>query len=119
LDHVALGARSDGVPRRTVVVRTRVPYDPASFRVLLDESKPTEHHGRLLYPLLLRPLGQGALWCVGERTLLLTLWWGPTGFPEMKEALPLRPRRGAEGLAPALRECLEKRLPRGALVWIA
>jgi hypothetical protein len=119
IDHVALGARIDGFPRLTVVVQTRVPYDPASFRVLHDESKPTEHHGRLLYPLLLRPIGQGALWCVGERTLLLTLWWDPAGFPEMKEALPLKPRRGAEGLTPALRACLEKRLSRGALVWVA
>jgi hypothetical protein len=119
IDHVALGARTDGFPRLTVVVQTLVPYDPASFRVLLDESKPMEHHGRLLYPLLLRPIGQGALWCVGEHTLLLTLWWDPTGFPEMKELLPLKPRRGDDGLTPALRACLEKRLSRGALVWIA
>jgi hypothetical protein len=119
IDHIALGAQTDGLPRLTVVVQTRVPYDPASFRVLLEESKPTEHHGRLLYPLLLRPVGQGILWCVGERTLLLTLWWDATGFPQMKEALPLKPRRGAEGLTPALRACLEKRLSPGALVWIA
>jgi hypothetical protein len=119
IDHVALGARTDGFPRLTVVVQTRAPYDPVSFRVLLEESKPLEHHGRLLYPLLLRPIGQGALWCVGNRTLILTLWWDPTEFREMKESLPLRPRRDDEGLAPALRECLEKRLPRGALVWVA
>jgi hypothetical protein len=119
IDHVALGARTDGLPQLTVVVRTARPYDPVSFRVLHDESKPTEHHGRLLYPLLLRPVGQGALWCVDERTLLLRLWWDPTGFPEMKESLPLRPRPGDAGLAPALRACLRERLPRGALVWVA
>jgi hypothetical protein len=119
IDHIVLGARVEGLPRLTVVIQTRVPYDPASFRVLLEDSRPMEHHGRLLYPLQLRPIGQGALWCVADRTLLLTLWLDPTDFPRMKESLPLKPRQGAKGLPAALRECLEKRLPRGTLVWTA
>ena len=118
IDCIALGARTDEL-RLTVVIQTKTAYDPALFRTVLDESKPMEHHGRLLYPLLLRPIGQGALWCVGDRTLLLRLWWDPLGFPEMKATLPLKARSADEGFSPALRDCLEKRVPREALVWIA
>jgi hypothetical protein len=95
-----------------------VPYDPALFRFVLDKEKSMEHHGRQLYPIQLAGGGQGALWCVAERTLLLRLWWEPAEFRQMKESLPLKPRAADEGLAPALRDCLEKRLPRDALVWV-
>jgi hypothetical protein len=118
IDCIALGARTDEL-RLTVVIQTKTAYDPASFGVVLDERKPMKHHGRLLYPLILRPLGQGALWCVAERTLLLSFWWDPLAFPEMKATLPLKPRPVDEQFSPALRECLEKRVPREALVWIA
>src|SRR5205807_1791166 len=73
----------------------------------------------LLYPLQIKPVGEGALWCAGERTLLLRLWWDGTTFEQMKKALPLTPRKGGEGLTAPLRETLEKRLPRGTLVWMA
>jgi hypothetical protein len=120
IDHIALGTRTQSLPfmRLTVVVQTSLPYDPGLFRLVLDKEKAMEHHGRQLYPIQLVGGGQGALWCVGERTLLLRLWWEPTDFRQMKESLPLKPRPGAEGMAPALRNCLEKRLPRDALAWV-
>jgi hypothetical protein len=121
IDHVALGAQTEAFPfvRLTAVVRTNRPYDPRSFQVLLEKSKPMPHEGRLLYPLQL-PLGaHGALWCVGDRTLVLTLWAEPSPFEALKKSLPLKPRQGSEGLRPALRDCLEKRLPRGTWVWAA
>jgi hypothetical protein len=120
IDHIALGTRTHTFPwlRLTVVVQTTVPYDPALFRFVLDKEKSMEHHERQLYPIQLPGGGQGALWCVGERTLLLRLWWDPAEFREMKASLPLKPRPGIEELAPALRDGLEKRLPRDALVWI-
>src|SRR5205807_2601431 len=76
-----------------------------------------------LYPLQI-PVGplkaHGALWCVGKRTLLLTVRGDlASTFEELKKSLPLKPRRGNEGLRPALRDCLEKRLPRGTWAWVA
>jgi hypothetical protein len=120
IDHIALGTRTQRFPfvRLTFVVRTVLPYDPTLFRHVLEQTRAMEHHGRLLYPIQLAGGGQGALWCVGKRTLLLRLWWEPTTFQEMKELLPLAPRREDEGLAPALRGCLEQRLPCDALAWV-
>jgi hypothetical protein len=119
IDHVALGAQTRSLPfvRLTAVVRTRRAYDPRSFRVLLEKSKPMEHQGRLLYPLQL-PLGHGALWCAGERTLVLALWFEPSTFEALKGSLTREPRRGSEGLRPSLRNCLEERLPRDARAWV-
>src|SRR5262249_5061109 len=74
--------------------------------------------GRLLYPLQFK-MGEGAVWCADRRTLLLRVWWGSTTFEQMKKTLPLTPRAGAEGFAAPLREAIEKRLPRGTLVWMA
>ncbi len=119
IDHIALGTRTQTFPfvRLTLVVQTRQPYDPGLFRFVLDKEKAMEHHKRPLYPIQLAGGGQGALWCVGERTLLVRLWWEPTEFRQMKESLPLKPRTADAGLTPALQDCLEKRLPRDALVW--
>jgi hypothetical protein len=125
IDHIAFGAKTDLLSLRfTAVVRTTRPYDPKSFRVFLEgKSKPMVHEGRLLYPLQV-PLGpllktHGALWCVGDRTLVLTIRDPFSSFEKLKKSLPLKPRRGSEGLRPALRTCLEKRLPRGTWAWVA
>jgi hypothetical protein len=69
--------------------------------------------------LQLEPLGEGALWCVDPRTVVLRLWWDGTTFEEAKKALPLGPGKDLESLPGALREALVKRLPRGTLVWVA
>ncbi len=120
IDHLALGMRFDLiVPRLSVAIQTRQPYDPASFGQVLDQSKPMKHEGRLLYPLQIGQLGQGALWCVSDRVLVLTLWGDGAPFEEVKQGLPLTPRQGTEGLAPALAHCVQKRLPRGTLAWVA
>ncbi len=120
IDHVALGVRTRQLlPRLTIVVQTHDRYDPAAFKLVLDESKPMNHQGRLLYPLQIKPVGEGALWCVGERTLLLTLWWDGARFEEVRKGLPLAPRPPLQGLSPALRTCLEKRLPQGTPIWVA
>jgi hypothetical protein len=78
-----------------------------------------KHEGRLLYPLQIKPVGEGAVWCAGKRTLLLRLWWDGTTFEQMKKSLPLTPRKGSDELPAPLREALAKRLPRGTLVWMA
>jgi hypothetical protein len=120
IDHIALGMRFDLlVPRVTVAVQTRQPYNPASFAQVLDESKPMMHEGRLLYPLQIGRFGQGIVWCVADRTVVLTLWGDPARFEEVKAGLPLQPREGTEGLSPRLGEIVQKRLPRGALAWVA
>lgn len=120
IDHVALGMRFDLlIPRLSVAVQTRQPYDPASFGQVLDQSKPMKHEGRLLYPLQIGQLGQGALWCVSERVLVLTLWGDGARFEEVKQGLPLQPCRGLEGVVEPLAECVQKRLPPGTLAWVA
>lgn len=120
LDHVALGVQTDQlIPRLTVAVRTREPYNPASFHVVLDQSKPLKHRDRWLYPLRIGPLGQGALWCVEPRMLVVALWWDGTRFKEVKEVLPLEPRRRLSGFHADIRHVLQKRLRPGTPVWVA
>jgi hypothetical protein len=51
--------------------------------------------------------------------LVLTLWGDGARFEEVRQGLPLKPHRGLEGVAEPLAECVQKRLPRGTLAWVA
>lgn len=121
LDVVALGARTELLSfQLTVAVRTRERYDPRALGAGIDAvQKPMEHAGRLLYPMQFK-VGQGCIWCVEDRTLLVKVWGLSPDFQEVKKALPLKPRQETVGFAEPLRSRLDTGLAREAgLAWVA
>jgi hypothetical protein len=121
LDIVALGARTELLSfQLTVAVRTRERYDPKALGAGIDAvKKPMEHAGRLLYPMQFK-VGQGCIWCVEDRTLLVKVWGLSPDFQEVKKSLPLKPRQETVGFAEPLRSRLDTGLARETgLAWVA
>jgi hypothetical protein len=121
LDHVVFGTRiEEGGPLQLcLVVRSRQPYRAASIAAAqaVQGTRAGEFRGKALYHLKI-PLDNGLLWCADDRTLVLFVRVDGTR-PEDLNAIPERPRVGADGLSPRLRNVLEKRLGKGTLVWLA
>ncbi len=122
LDSVVLGLKlreggmDNALARLTIVIQTRVPYDPGAVRNQLRAMPlPETVHGKSIYPLNL-PV-PAALWCADERTLVVLLRFdGVRPSTEFDQLPPARPWPGAaEREASAL---LRERIAKGAQVWL-
>src|SRR5207302_5320023 len=100
--------------------QTRQPYtqDDIARAKVLHGAKPGTYRNKPLYHLRIEAVGDLLLWCADERTLVVLYRFDGTR-PEDLNAVPDTPRRGAEGLPRPLRSCLEKRLGKGTLAWLA
>lgn len=117
-DHLVAGTElKSQLPQLTIVIQTLKPYDPTRLAKALHPSTPTPHRGQPLFRFNARP-GEGALWCVGPRTLVALVRLDALKTEDI-EAIPLQPRKAEETLAPGLRPILERRVPKESVAWFA
>lgn len=115
LDHAVLGLTLDEqlLPRRTVVARTRQPYDPAKVRTALKTNRTVDRGGRTLHRFTLESFGVDAyLWFADERALVVA------GKPEDFDRIPSEPRRGIDHLPEEVRTFLTTRMGPTAQAWM-
>ncbi len=118
-DQAALGAEIQSkLPQVVVVLQTRQPYVPAKVAAALAPAQPAQHRGKLLVRFRLQPVGEGLLWCHSERLLVLILGLDAVTTDDL-DAVPPRPRPGAEGFAAPLRSAIAQRLPATSALWLA
>lgn len=111
IDQVVLGLKvMDGriIPRMTVVVETRQPYDSEALRKTLRAKRSVQRNGKTLYPFQLPFLKiadvPAELWCPTETLLVIGL------EPNDLDAVPLTPQPGLEHLSPCLQGLLSARM---------
>jgi hypothetical protein len=114
LDYVLVGLKTQDriIPRITLVVQTRRPYDPDKLRAALKVGRRSEREGRTIYRFTPSDTSlEGSIWFAGDRTLVLGLI--PADFAE----IPPLPRSVTDTLAPELVSLLRP-LKEGTPVWL-
>lgn len=120
IDHLVVGAsivRPDRIPSLTLVVQTRLPYHPATIAKALG-SKAVTHQDRPLFRFSFDPAGQGALWCMNERVMVLVVRVIEAVKIEDLDTIPHKPYDGASGLPAPVREVIA-RMDKDSLAWVA
>jgi hypothetical protein len=115
IDHVVLGLRIRGnlLPRMTLIVRTRRPYDAEAIRKKINASRAPEPGKKELYRVTMeKSLVTPHLWFTDERTLIVGLSGNDL------EPVPARPREGVDHLMPELKSFLKDRLSQGTPAWM-
>ncbi len=127
IDHVVAGSRPGQmtqflpfpIPQPFIVVQTRQPYDLRKFPAKLTEGKHEEFRGRPIYRTLPRNGVEGFLWCPTDRIFVLASWFDGSRYEDVRARLPAHPEQRTTGLPEPLRRCLEERVGKGTLVWVA
>lgn len=119
LDHVVCGAEiTDKVPQLIVLVQTRQPYLPGKVAAALAPAQPIQHRKKTLVRFLLKPAGEGMLWCFSDRLMVLVLCLDAAKLDDL-DAIPPTPRTGTVGFAAPLRAALDERVPKSSALWLA
>jgi len=119
IDHLVFGLKSDGfLPRVTVVVRTRQPYEPARVAQAQAPVVPVKHLGNHLYQFKMRPVGDASLWCADSRTLVLMLRLDGL-LARDKQLLTESPRQGLQAPPQPVRRIVSTMLAAGTPIWWA
>jgi hypothetical protein len=129
IDHVVAGSRPGqallpkfNVPQLFIVVQTREPYDLKGFSKEVTSGRKDQLHQRPLYYFQPNKM-QGFLWCPTDRTFVVGVLPDLANAGEvealLRAVLPARPHAGAEALPGRLRACLQQRVGRGTLLWVA
>jgi hypothetical protein len=114
LDHAILGLKVEDrlLPRATLVVQTREPYDAAKVREALKAGRRTERSKRTLYRFALQQTAlDGVLWCAGERTLVVSL------LPEDLDDVPLTPEPEVDRFSTPVQRLLSE-MKEGTQAWL-
>jgi hypothetical protein len=114
IDHVVIGAnldKSELIPRLTVVVQTRQPYDSEKIKTALKAQQSPKPE-RELYEIQIEKTLPGVLWFADNKTLVLGL------FTVNLDDVPSKPSSGLAHLAHPVREVLEERMGPSAQVWL-
>jgi hypothetical protein len=112
---VVLGLKVDDrlIPRPTLVVQTRQPYDEARLRGALKDREEVERKGRTLYRFSTdQSFLTGTVWYAAETILVIGL------RPEDLDAVPEAPYPGIDHLAPPLQEFIRDRIGEDAHAWV-
>jgi hypothetical protein len=120
IDHVVVGtslARPDRIPPLTVVVQTRRTYHPAIIAKALG-SKAITHQERPLFRFHFEPAGDGYLWCLNNRVMVLVVRLIEAVKLEDLDTIAREPYDGASGLAEPMRDVIG-RLDKQSLAWAA
>jgi DNA-directed RNA polymerase subunit RPC12/RpoP len=115
MDLIVLGLRvkSENVlPRLTLAVETRQPYDVEAIRKALDAKRPIERNDKTLHPFTIGAF-PAEFWCPTETILIIGL--GPRDLDDV----PLTPQPSASHLSPALQGLLMDRMGEGATFLLA
>jgi hypothetical protein len=118
LDHVVVGARTEGVefPRVVVVARTQRPIDRRTVRSTLKaeerEERDGPRKGQMLYRFqVASPPVRPTLWFADDYTMVFDLLG-------QLEDIPARPHGGLERLPFEVRDALKTHVDPGSLVWL-
>jgi hypothetical protein len=112
LDHVVVGLKAELFPPRlTLVVKTRLPFDPAQLRASMKAERKIERRKRELYRFPLEQQFEGLLWCPDDRTIVIGMF--PTDFDDV----PLAPLPDGSHLLGPLAQLLNERLRIGTQLW--
>src|SRR5262245_18815594 len=120
IDHLVVGAslaHADRIPPFTVVVQTRRPYHPAIIAKALG-SKAITHQERPLFRFHFEAAGDGYLWCLNNRVMVLVVRLIEAVKLEDLDTIPREPYDGASGLAASVRDAIG-RLDKQSLAWAA
>src|SRR5262249_43375756 len=116
---LVFGLKSDGfLPRVTVVVRTRQPYEPARVAQAQAPVVPVKHLGKELYQFKMRPVGDASLWCADSRTLVLMLRLDGL-LARDKQLVTESPRQGSQAPPQPVRRIVSTMLASGTPIWWA
>jgi hypothetical protein len=115
LDHVIVAASIKAVPPRlTVVLRARRPINADAVRTALQGGRGSEHNGKTLYEVKLRPKGpDGLAWFADDRSIVAGL------VKENFDRLPPERNPSIDRFDSPLRSLLRDRLNPAALAWAA
>jgi len=114
LDYVLVGLKTQDriIPRVTLVVVTRRPYDPDKLRAALKVGRRSERGGRTIYRFTPSDTSlEGSVWFAGDRTLVLGL------IPEDFAEIPSVGDPAAQTLARELVDLIAP-LKEGTPVWL-
>jgi hypothetical protein len=120
IDHVVVGAaitRADRIPPLVFVVQNREPYHPQVLANKL-KTKAVDHQDRPLFRFRFDPAGEGYLWCMNPRVMVLVVRIIEGVKLEDLDTIPRDPWAGAAGLPAPLRELII-RMDKESLAWIA
>ena len=119
IDHLIFGVKSEGfLPRVTVVVRTRSPYDSARVAHAQAPVVPAKHHDKDLYQFKMRPAGDASLWCADARTLVLLIRLDGL-LARDRQLLSDTPRVGPLAPPQPVRRIMARMLGPGTPIWWA
>jgi hypothetical protein len=113
INHAVVGLRVEGrvVPRLTLVLQTRRPYDGSKMLSDLRAHRPTERNGKTLYRFSPKQSNlELTLWQATERTLVAGI------IPEDLDEVPAAPIPGAAGLGESSRRLLGQ-MPEASALW--
>lgn len=115
IDHAVLALKFDEllIPRATLVIRTKQPYDAVDVLKTLHAARVLEPVGQDRYRYRLGQIDAG-LWCPPEGRILIYALTAKD-----LNAASLEPKPGIEHFSQALRELLGERLTQPAPLWIA
>src|SRR5207244_9685757 len=105
------------IPAVVVVVQTREPYHPQALAKTLN-TKAVDHQDRPLFRFRFDPAGEGYLWCMNPRVMVLVVRVIEAVKLEDLDTIPREPWAGADGLPAALRAVIA-RLDKESLAWLA
>lgn len=119
IDHVAIGVElTDQAPKILVVLQTKVVYDSAAILKVFGDKKPQSLRGRPMVRFSLPQVGQGAMWCFGDRFIAFLIHIEGRAAEEF-EAIPKEPRKNIEGLPDSIQRMFAEKVDKQAIAWLA
>jgi hypothetical protein len=119
IEQVAVGMElTEKMPRLYILLATRRAYDPAAVIKHVGSAKKETLRGRPVARFDLFNVGEGFVWCLGDRLLAIALRVEPGPLSDL-EAIPREGRKQLEGTEAKLRQLVQKDIPTQSLAWIA
>lgn len=117
IHQVVMGLKIDDgmkLPRLTLVVQTREPYDADAVLEALKASRPSERRKKTLHRFPVAGTSREAsVWCAAENVLVVCL------EPEDFDGVPLTPHAGADHLPAPIQGLVWDKLGQGSQAWVA
>jgi hypothetical protein len=116
IDHAVLGLKLTNdrlLPRGTLVIETRRPYDTALLLKAMKAARKPKRHNRTLYRFTLdQPSISGVLWLPSDRALVMSM------LDEDFDPVPATPTPGVQRFSPSLVRLFDKELSAGTQAWL-
>lgn len=118
IDHVIFGAEiTNKLPQLVIVVRTVGSYSEGEMVRAMQPTKPFQLGARTVFRLPGKA-GNGLLYCADDRTLVALVRLDVPSLDDLN-AIPVPPRKGADGLSALLQKIFAERIEKEGLAWCA